>query len=287
MEWRRGLETTEMIQEQQGGARTGRRAGDSAAGASETKDFGAALMRHRGLLSSSTVAGAIAGIAISLFVPNVYESRAVVQIGEVVRGTTPIESSEAVVERIKEEYRAIEPDGRAYLHDLRMNRSVKEILIFTARGDSAEEAQQFLASVTGKLLDGHRTALDQLARTTNLRAVVVERRVDALNQEAAALAAQLKSVAERDVASAVILTFRRSELLNTAANLEQERAELITAREGMKPTRLITAPTLLPERVEPSRTLYAITGALSGLFVGLLLVAFLILFRSWSRKGAQ
>jgi LPS O-antigen subunit length determinant protein (WzzB/FepE family) len=242
------------------------------------------LIRWRSLIIASTLLGCALAFVSSFFSTEIFESRAVIQIGQTVQssraasaqmGATShslLESPEILVERLKEEYQI--GDGSEgsvklpYLKDARINRSAKVMVVLTSQGDAPESARAFLVSVADKVIEHHKTILETSLIAAKEQSSSLQKQLQILNQQIKMLSDRATDIGRRDVASAVILTAQRGELMERIIQLEQQHYELVASMSDVKPSVLIRNPTLSAQRIAPDRSLYALSGAVLGLFIG-------------------
>jgi LPS O-antigen subunit length determinant protein (WzzB/FepE family) len=249
-------------------------------------DLGDVLARWKILIMGAALLGAVAALIGSFFAREIFESRTVIQIGQTIGVTQAstvanplLELPEALIERLKEEYRVGDSsEGDAplpSLKDARVNRSAKMMVVLTAHGETSASAQAFLAGVAHKIVDEHRLMLDRSLTAAKDRLESVERQLKVINQQVANLSARVADVGKRDVASAVILTAERGELMEQLLRLEHQRYELASSMKDARPSVIVRTPTLPLQRAAPARSIYVLTGALIGLIIGFFLAVFL------------
>jgi capsular polysaccharide biosynthesis protein len=249
------------------------------------EDLWALIIRRKTLLFAFFLVATFAAIAWAWSLPAIYESRAVVQIGQLSRSVQPnatqssVESTDDLVERLKEEYGVNDVVERQLpsVDSIKVNRGAKNIITITAHGYSPSETRDFLFGVTNKLLSDHDARVTRISRLLEGRMREVQLRLKETNNQIKTLQNGVASISKTNVAAAGILTMEQGILLQQVVALEKQGAELaLDLNElNMRPTQIVREPTLQLESIRPKPLLYSLLGAILGLAFGAVIALFL------------
>lgn len=234
----------------------------------EDRDVWAVIRRQKVLILGALVLGIASAAVASIFVPVVYESRAVIMIGQGLNAA-PLEPAENLVERLKEEYRSGDQyeAGRKppFLKDARSSKSAKSMVTLVVHGGIASEVTDFVTTLTRKVLKEH-DALSAIAigRRENYTELL-NKQIDDISQQINTITKNIKDGRSKDTAAAL----GKGTLLEHQARLELKRFELLTEVEQLRAraTRLVREPTPPVEYV--NKAIYLLLGSVFGLFLGL------------------
>lgn len=232
------------------------------------------VFQRNKLIIGAALMGSVVALLASFFVPEVYESRGVIQVGRVMESNSLVEPTETLVERLKEQYRVGDSsEGAAqlpFLKSVRINRADKGMIVVTAYGRTEVEAQAFLNGLANKVLKDHHGVFNRSMGIAEEHLAHLNQQLEMMNQQVVNLSARVTEIGKRDIASAVLLTAERSELLNQIARTQQQRYVLLSSMEEARPSALIRKPTLPTHRVAPMRLFYVVIGGFIALVVGIL-----------------
>ncbi len=244
------------------------------------------LAKRKGLILAILLASVIAAGLLIFFTPPVYESRAVVQIGQIGQ----IEPSATLVKRLLEQHGARDErvaDGKAtaYVQAASVEKDTNLISI-TAQGPTPNAVQGYLAQVLDRLVKEHRQLFDNTQKEQQQYLNLMQVRTHEMGQAIGALDKSIRTVAIKDEALMVILAPEKSKLLEQRMALDQKQMELRMAMSELqsKPTALIKAPSLPASPVKPRPPLYFALAAILGLMLGVF-SAFIVEFISKARKS--
>lgn len=232
------------------------------------------LIQKKWLLISVSVAPPIiAGIFLFVTQP-VFESRAVVQIGEAVQ---TIEPPDLVAERLREIYGG--QDGmngvsRPVLYDIKTSRAAKSVMSIIAHGTDPAATREFLKTITEKLLTEHRAIMDVVQDRVRLRLAVVDRQIGELRERTAVLTREARAAKNGGLVAALVL--EKSRVQGRLDDLEQERVKFDVELQSyaLKSTRLLREADLPNSPVAPNGRLIL----LLSLVLGTIFCAMAILF---------
>lgn len=225
------------------------------------------LERRKYVILIFLLAALLAAAAASLLMSPRYESRAVIAIGKV--ADTPLDAPELLQQRLKHQYRVDDPDitpEPPFLSGVEVDtRGAKTVLTLAARGESPEQARDFLGGVVGQVLSEHN---ERYTRLRGLRQGRVDSLAEAVAQvegQIALMADKSRSLGAHEASSAAILTVERGGLISELTNLE-----LSLLPPNTEPTRLLLEPTLAEGPERPRPLLYTALALALGLFGGVL-----------------
>ncbi|HEY8367934.1 MAG TPA: Wzz/FepE/Etk N-terminal domain-containing protein [Thermodesulfobacteriota bacterium] len=266
----------------------------------DLRELWEAFRRRRLAILATALGSALAAAVVVFLIPPTFESRVVIQIGQVAqvaRGVgaqvafVPLERPKDLVDRLREEHQ-VDADGvpRPYPRVEAVaavdDRNPSSIIEITAHGRSAEESQAFLEAVTDGVL-GHLEGLFaqyvgvQREERGRLAATVAR-----LEEELVRLDREIESRAARSDPMTAMLVLEKSRRLSELNDL---RGQIALWDQVLSPTntyesRVIVEPTPRPSPVKPRKGLIIVmAGAL-----GFLLAAFGVLFgHAWSRTARR
>ena len=214
------------------------------------------------------------GIAVTIFMPPLYESRAVVLIGIV--SNQLIEDPNELVQRLIEEYKVddsseaiIEPP---YVESVKVdNKRASNVLELTVRDTTAEGAKTYLEIVVNKLSKEHKALFD--------KAMELERqRLDSMAKQISELDAQIRLVNDlsiplkkSDPNQAAVLAIESGKYLSMKPGLEKNLVDLDIQLSELKskPTRYLREPTLPRKAKRPRPMLYIAVAIVLGFFMAI------------------
>lgn len=260
------------------------------------------LTKRTGLILSILLMSLIVAGLFIFFTPPVYESRAVLQIGQIGQAGQ-IESPAILVKRLivqdKTDGGAAETGkARSFIQAASVERNTNLISI-TARGPAPRTTQEYLARVIETVMQEHRKLSDfaqkeqqQSLNLLQVRGHEINQAIDAFEKDVRALARQSASA---DVASPYVITAfaqERSRLFELRMQIEQKQRDLHIAMSELqsKPTALIKAPTLSADPIKPRPLLYFALAIGLGLMLGVssaFVAEFISKARSEPREAAQ
>ncbi|WP_096461098.1 hypothetical protein [Sulfurifustis variabilis] len=242
-------------------------------------DFCLLILRRKWIFLVTVGTGLAIGIVVGFTQPTFYESRAVVEIGQLGFNRPFFEPTESVVERLREVYRVGErSDGSVnppFLSDVRISKQAKNFIILTAAGPEPERARDFLQSVLGRLFTEHEALREQALLASRMQIDLLEKQIDRFRSDVQALERRVQQAMRKGMATgAMTLSLDKNRLIEQQAELEQQRIRIRAeiAEGESKPTRAIRDPSL-PSTTAGSRpSLYAFIGLVAGLAAGILAV---------------
>lgn len=246
-------------------------------------DLWLVLRRRRALFFGMVLAALAIAIALIIFMPPVYESRAVLQIGQVggvgkESGAMPVEPPGILVERLNEEYRVNDKsEGERefpLIASVTLNKGQQNIVTITARAHSVDDAQRYLATVVGKVQREHEQWLQEAVKQQHTRLDVLGNRMTLSHQHMEALNDSIARLKVSDPLQAAVLLQEKSKFLQELPSMEQEQAllNLSLSRLQTLPTRFLREPTtpISPERPRP--VLYLSLALIIGIILGAMAV---------------
>ena len=246
-------------------------------------DLWLVLRRRRAVFFGIVLAALTTAIALIIFMPPVYESRAVLQIGQVggvgkEGGAMPVEPPGVLVERLNEEYRVNDKSEGKHefplIASVTLNKGQQNIVTITARAHSVDDAQRYLATVVGKVQREHEQWLLEAVKQQHTRLDVLGDRMTLSHQHMQALNESIARLKVSDPLQAAVLLQEKSKFLQELPSMEQEQAllNLSLSRLQTVPTRFLREPTtpISPERPRP--VLYLSLALIIGVMLGAMAV---------------
>lgn len=258
-------------------------------------DLWIALQRRKVLLLVPLLLTVLGGTALSLFIPPVYESRAVLEIGKVawsgLDSIRVIEDPLVVLQRLKEEHRIDDPSHRAYMPRLESvghpRGSAQNLLVLKIRGHSPTEARDFVLKIAAPLLERHRSAYEEVRGATETRLHNLDAEIKSLEMQVSSLGRMVRNL--EDSSQAAILAIERGTLLNMLATLKAQRSNLLLALSESQsyPTRLLGEPTNGERAVRPKPILYISVAVFVGVALGIFAALIAEFVSRVRREGAS
>ncbi len=204
----------------------------------------------------------------------VYESRAVLGVGQVGQ-VGQVEAPQLLVQRLKEEYRVKdESEGVTKLPAIKevktMEKTLPNGVEITAQAHNAEEARQFLAGVMAKVIRQHQKLFTMARDEQQKQLEMLQKRRDDIEQILLLVRHRMSTTAGSDAALAGLLTLEQERLLQQLPQIEQQQVALRLAMSELqsKPTVLLRQPTLPVKPAKPKPALYLALAAVLGLMLG-------------------
>ena len=247
-------------------------------------DLWLVLHRRRALFFGIVLAALATAIALILFMPPVYESRVVMQIGQVggagaSGATTSIEPSGVLVERLNEEYRVNDTSEgkREYpvLANVTVNKGQPNIVTLTARAHTREDARSYLATVVGKIQREHDQLWKEVTSQQRARLDLIAERVQRMRQQMQSLDTLSASKTSNPTQLAMLMQEKSKFLLELPA-LEEEQSALALSLSRLQtlPTRLLREPTAPTSPEQPRPVLYLSLALIIGVMLGAMAIFF-------------
>ncbi|WP_170270136.1 Wzz/FepE/Etk N-terminal domain-containing protein [Heliorestis acidaminivorans] len=249
------------------------------------------LVKRKLIIIGSFITVLLLSILYTFSITPVYESRAVLQVGQTVRGQT-IEDPAILVQRLKEEYRVGDSSEGSRpmprLRNIEQDRNIKNLIVFTAEGYSSEEAQAVLNNVIDKIKEEHTLKFDEEKEYTELRLTSLNEQFERLDARIISYEERISSLPDRDGALAALLVLEKAKLSEVRSTYERQvmDLELAMSDNNINPTTLLREPTLTISPVKPNNKLNVALGAVVGAMVGVF-GAFAIEFISNARRERQ
>ncbi|MDO8705496.1 MAG: Wzz/FepE/Etk N-terminal domain-containing protein [Sulfuricaulis sp.] len=260
------------------------------------------LIRRKTLiLAIFLISPIMAGLFI-FFTPPVYESRAVLQIGQM-RADRAIESPAVLTKRVmvqddmdreKTEIGRVRP----FIHTAFLEKDTNLISIL-ARGPTPDAAQEYLAQVVAKVMHDHQELFDLARKEQQQSLNLLQMHGQRLNQAIAANEKELSTLTRQPASADAITAYgpnllrsillpEKSKLFEQHRLVEQQQMDLRMAASALrfKPTTLIKAPTLTADPIKPRPLPYFAFAMGIGLMLGIF-SALVVEFISKARRLAS
>lgn len=249
-------------------------------------DIWQTLMRRKKIFILTFFTVVIAAGIYLLFSRPVYESRALVLIGQVGQvgkeaQVRYVEDIRVLQERLKAEYANLDVDQK--------NRSGAEnIISLTLTGYNAQKTYEDLVNITNILLDEHRALYRNIMSPLRDRQVLLSQRLDGFKVQLSHLDMQINQLRSEQSTDGAILSFEKGNVAKAILEIEEKltNLELAIIQPQSIPTQLL-GPVIKPASPIKPRTrmvvsLSILIGLISGIFV-----AFFTEFIVKARAGIQ
>lgn len=211
-----------------------------------------------------------------LITPDVFESRAVIQVGQVGQ----VEAPAILVQRLKEQCR-VDDKGAATemprVTDISVDKKgASNVITILAQDNSAEGAQKHLTQVMQALLAEHAKLYNQAMDAQRQRLQSLNKQRQAVNDYYETLSAHIEAVRKQNPAQAAILAIEKGKLLTDAPRLESEYTALQLAMSDIQsqPTKLLREPTLPDRQTKPKSMLVLVLAFVLGFMLGIIAAFF-------------
>lgn len=217
-------------------------------------------------------------LVIAVSTPQLFESRTVIQVGQLGPSRPLLESPEGTAERLREEHGVSEEESvrhTPFLKNVRVDRQAKNFLTLTAIGKDAVEAHQFLQEVVDRLVAEHTEKLNGALHAVRLRLMLLREQIERSQSALKTMESRMQDATKKGITSeAVILSVEKGRVLEHISKLEQQKvsaeAEILEIRAA--PTRLVVGPTLPTGSTGMSRRVILFLGFLCGIAGGVVAV---------------
>ncbi len=235
------------------------------------------IKRKKMIIGSLLLTLLLVGAWLAITKP-VYESRAVLGIGQVVQmgQVVQVEASQLLVQRLKEEYRVKdESEGEQKFPMIKevktMEKSLPNGVEIIAQAYEPQVAQKFLTDVVTKVIKKHRTLFD-IGRTEQQRQLdSLQNEHDRIEQALSLIEHRVSSLVGSEASLAGLLTLQKDLLLQRLPQIEQQQIVVRLAMSELqsRPTTLLRQPTLPINPVKPKPVLYLALVTVLGLMLGI------------------
>lgn len=234
------------------------------------------LIRRRLIIIITFLTGLFIGGAYYIFSTPIFESRAVIQIGQInqIGASVKIEDPNLLVQRLKEKYK-VEDDTEGlrelpFVESISYDKNGNNMMIsLVAHGSTPKQTQAFLHRVTNELLSEHQQLYQGIERVyrQNYDSLIayktdLEKRLQQLSDKTVGLNGQ------SDVFRTLVM-LERAKISQSLSELQLEilQVETMLNKPYTYPTELIRSPTLTIKPVEP-KILYLFFAGIIAIFVG-------------------
>lgn len=226
----------------------------------------------------------LAAVAYLLVTKPVFESRAVVQIGQVAGDL--IVPPAALVLELRERHQIGEP-GRELPYLQSAKKEGDDAVVLVAEAHTASAAQEFLLKAVQEIVGHQQQRYEAGERLQEAALAAAAAQIEDLNQQARRFSEMTDSVTI-DEAVKALLILQRSTLQTDLTKLHQQRFELQSNLSPLKsyPSRLVREPTLAEKASAPKRGLIlALALVLGGMLGGM--AAFFVEFLNKAKNRPQ
>ena len=246
-------------------------------------DLWRALVRQKWVFGTIVLLTMLGAGTYLLTASPVYESRAMIQIGQVAIGQVAIgqdagnwtggrflEDANSFVRRLQE----MSPENRGgalFASVSIVDRPAAGIISMTVRGQNGPDAQRHLASGIEPIVAEHAAFFDAEVALLAERRARLQRQIEGLQEQMNLLQGEVPRLRAVSPVQASVLLLEVSNLTRQLPDLE-DQVEEINERfleSRTYPTRLISGPTLPESPVEPKTQLILALAVVLGLILGL------------------
>lgn len=220
----------------------------------------------------------------------VYESRAIIQIGQIgpfsqvfkykyenqeinSQQYIPLEDSLELMERLREKHKA----GLYYNIDIERpvffsvsidTKKANNIIAFSARSNNASYPQKYLEIIMKEVLKQHQELYSKVLNTQLSLLKSLQLELSNIEAEIAFYDKKIKS--SNDIVLSSIYIIEKSEMIKLRLQMKEQimELELRTSPIYLKPTEVLLQPTYSTKPVEPRTKLYLLVAGVIGLALG-------------------
>ncbi|MBD3669236.1 MAG: hypothetical protein HUJ29_00545 [Gammaproteobacteria bacterium] len=214
------------------------------------------------------------GVIVTMLVPQVYESRAVVLIGKVTNQL--IEEPDVLVQRLIEEYEVGDTSETEKEFPIVESISVDKrrastILELTVRGETAEGARSYLDSVVQTLFAEHKSIYEKTLELEYQRLESMKEQITELDSLISQVHELLSRLKRSDPVQASVLAIESGKYLAMKPSLEEKYVtlDILLSELKTKPTQYLREPTLPLKTKQPRSKLYIAVSVIVGIFLGI------------------
>lgn len=222
----------------------------------------------------------IVGAVVIIFTSPLYESRTVINVGQIT-GVGKLEVPAVLVQRLSEEYRVNDStEGKLsppYLSEVSISKDGGgDIVVLKARGKTAKQASQFLDGVVAKILRQHQDVYEGIRQKLQKRLESLQNELTKINGQIGLIGDQIRSLGNSNTSLAGTLTLEKASLMAQLPDLEDQinKVRLNLSPVQSSPTTLIRQPTVPIKPVQPRPVLYIALSLVLGVVLGILSALF-------------
>lgn len=248
------------------------------------------LVKRKSIVLIAFILSFLGAILYLLFTPPVFESRAVLQVGQAGQAGQ-LEIPAVLVRRLNEKYRINDksiivkmPKVTGVSFD---KKGANSVITLLAQDYSAKGAQQYLAREIQELLGEHLIPYNHAMDIQHKRIQSLEKQISAVNAYIEELSSHIEAVRKQDPAQGAILAVEKGKLLTDIPGLEAQHVALQLALSDIQsqPTKVMLNPTFSERQTKPKSKLLLALAIVFGLFVGII-AAFFVEFINKQRQQA-
>ena len=232
------------------------------------------LAGRKWLIFSILLACLVAGAVMTAVIHPLYESRAVISIGQI-SDVGQLEMPKNLVERLREAYRVGDktegPINPPFVSDVSMAKDgAGNIVVIKAQARTPEQARRFLEQVTAKLMKEHQQRYADIRQQLQSRLSALLRQQDNIHRETIDVDNRILALGDTNATLAATLTLQKANLLGQLPDVEDRinKLQLNLSSVQSTPTTLIRQPTLPDRAVKPKPLLYMTLATILGLIAG-------------------
>lgn len=208
----------------------------------------------------------------------IYESKAVIQVGYNGEKTSAKVSS--IEDPMSLAWILKNTQGLSSVKVEKMDKYNLDILTLTSQNGDPHQAQAFLKKVTDTLLNRHNLLYNQLLNYK-------QKQLDSLKKQLQSVLIQLQLFEKKipqftkDYTNNMLIVLEKEKLVKNQFELEQKVAEqeLLLSDNYIRPTRLLTEPTLSLKPIGRNKLFYIGLATVLGVMVGVMLAFFIEFFQ--------
>lgn len=215
----------------------------------------------------------------------VYESRAVIIIGNYGASGQLIEKASILKRRLESSYQVDEPDYNEIkkypypkLASVNVESNSEDFIALVTHANSPEEAQSYLKSVINKVISQHKKNLKEfLLIQTKLLESQTEL-LDSMLIEVDSFGKLVDDVSKKDSTKSVLLKLEQLKFNERLPQINASITQLAFKIDSAKETRIIKEPVFNEDSIKPKRLLVIAIGIIMGLFLGVFVAFFIEIF---------
>lgn len=254
-----------------------------------TIDLCLILLRRRWWLIGTLVVTLAAVAMFLVFTRPLYESRAILRIGQVTSmvgsATTPLESSEALVSSLRARFHLNRDDTATIkppkVTDVIASKRLHGLVTLTARGYNPVQVQTFLQKTVAAIVNRQRQRFDQAMQVRRTYLVNLHREQKRLRSQASSISKQFDKPGSGNA-----FTLNLDSLLLKRIGVNE--AQIVSIQDSMTPpqsmpTTVLAQPSLPVKQIYPKLVLTIVLSIVGGALLGLI-AAFCVEFVFQARE---
>ena len=252
-------------------------------------DIWLVLVKRRKLILAIFFLCVLASLYPILTNPPIYESRAVLEIGQVTE-LGVLENRGSMIQRLEEAYRVEDSSegvrGLPQISSVGFDKkSAPNAVTLTAQAYSAAEAQSFLRLMTDNIVAQHQKFFEQALQVYQKQVDNIDSQLEANDMQVEQLSERILGLEKTDPSQAAFLAVEKAKTLAQKPELLDRKIKLSMAMSAPRsqPTTYLREPTLPINKIKPKRAMYLTMAVIVGAILGIFM-AFFIEFIAKARQ---